>query len=340
MSFLTRLAFVSVLALALSACADSQSLPQYSGPSAEQTASERPAKSTAPSTLYVLNAANPDPTVAVYSDSGKHLLRTVDLGPQNGKRFAGITVDAKGDMVASSAGTLHVYGNRGANITGTLTQSSGFRYITLDNSDNLYTTCGGRDVCEYASLQQKLTRRLKGVPAVAIAVNAAGDVAIDTASESVEVFQPGKTQPSWSISGLGVSNALAFDPSGDLYVATNNSIAVYPKNATSPAQTISLGSGYASALKFDSVGDLYAITGSNSVAVYAPGSDTPVETLTQGLDAPVALAIAGTGRLFVANHGAGSKDLGSVTVYEKLKSKAVTTITNGVAAPTDIAVAP
>jgi WD40 repeat protein len=293
-------------------------------------------------TLYVLDANYMGQyEVAVYAGNGKKLLRTIDLGG-SGKGRKGIAIDSKGDLVASLGNTLNIYSNRGAKVIGTLKQTSGFGNITLDSSDNLYTTCERGDVCEYGSLQQKVTRRLKGLRAGYFAVDKSGDLAVQTtvatSSYEIEAFAPGQTEPYWTIPAQSSSiNTLAFDQQGDLYIAIGNNIAVYPPNATSPSQTISL-SAPASALDFDSSGNLYAISGlgTNKVEVYAPGGGTPIKTLTQ--DSAVALTIDSSNKLFVANLGVGQSDLGSVSVYQKFKP--VMTVTNGIAKPIGVAVAP
>ena len=56
-------------------------------------------------------------------------------------------------------------------------------------------------------------------------------------------------------------------------------------------------------LAFDASGNLYvANTDTNTVSEFTPGSTTPTATLT-GLDAPDALAFDASGNLYVANDG-------------------------------------
>ena len=74
-------------------------------------------------------------------------------------------------------------------------------------------------------------------------------------------FAPGSTTPSATLTGLNDPDALAFDASGNLYVAN---------------------------------------TGGNTVSEFAPGSTTPTATLT-GLNDPYALAFDASGNLYVAN---------------------------------------
>ena len=75
-------------------------------------------------------------------------------------------------------------------------------------------------------------------------------------------FAPGSTTPTATLTGLTHPDALAFDSSGNLYVAN--------------------------------------CSGSNTVSEFAPGSTTPTATLT-GLNDPEALAFDSSGNLYVAN---------------------------------------
>ena len=74
-------------------------------------------------------------------------------------------------------------------------------------------------------------------------------------------FAPGSTTPTATLTGLNGPDALAFDSSGNLYVAN--------------------GDG-------------------TTVSEFAPGSTTPTATLT-GLNDPEALAFDSSGNLYVAN---------------------------------------
>jgi DNA-binding beta-propeller fold protein YncE len=120
--------------------------------------------------------------------------------------------------------------------------------------------------------------------------------------------------------------ALAFDPSGNLYVANakpHTSVTVYLRGSTKRLRTISTGITDPSTLAFDRSGVLYVANNPDgaaaSIAAFSPGSTTPALTLTTGIKDPVALAFDRSGDLYVANRELqGDPGAGSVTVYGKL----------------------
>ena len=61
------------------------------------------------------------------------------------------------------------------------------------------------------------------------------------------------------------------------------------------------------ALAFDASGNLFvANSGNDTVSEFAPGSTTPTATLS-GLNRPIALAFDASGNLFVANDSAARR---------------------------------
>ena len=121
--------------------------------------------------------------------------------------------------------------------------------------------------------------------------------------------------------GLSQPDALAFDGSGNLYVANavGNTVQVYAEGGSSPIDTISDGVYRPDGLAFDSSGNLYVAnnfpktkgrrhivkcdgeTGIWTVTVYAPGSTQPLRTISKGPCFPDALAFDSSGNLYVAN---------------------------------------
>jgi hypothetical protein len=126
---------------------------------------------------------------------------------------------------------------------------------------------------------------------------------------------------------------LAFDSSGNLYVANVGNVRHGPYNVTVSApvsksvlRTISQGVYRPIALAFDRffrdnlyVANLKSDTGGDNVTVYATGVTSPLRTIYKGLSIPRDLAFDGSGNLYVSNcgddycpHGTGN---GYVTVY-------------------------
>lgn len=96
--------------------------------------------------------------------------------------------------------------------------------------------------------------------------------------------------------------ALAFDGSGNLYIANgNNTVTKFAPGASTPSATLT-GLGGPHAMAFDSSGNLYVANAGNTVSKFAPGATTPTATLT-GLIGPWDLAFDGNGNLYVSNFG-------------------------------------
>ena len=127
-------------------------------------------------------------------------------------------------------------------------------------------------------------------------------------SGTVSKFAPGATTPSATLTGLTGPDALAFDGSGNLYVANygNGTVSKFAPGATTPSATLT-GLWNPDALAFDSSGNLYVANYSSSggtVSKFAPGATTPSATLS-GLHGPDALAVDSSGNLYVGNYAHG-----------------------------------
>ncbi|HEY3675822.1 MAG TPA: hypothetical protein VGK84_07485 [Candidatus Tumulicola sp.] len=132
-------------------------------------------------------------------------------------------------------------------------------------------------------------------------------------------------------------NALAFDPSGNLFVGGLKKVTAYAAGSTKPFQTISNGIKTPMSLVFDSNGNLYvgnlgkSSRGFNNVTVYAPGNSTPMETITQGIDYPYSLLIDPSNNLYVANY------MGKVTIYASGSTSPTKTVTKFICGPRELA---
>ena len=130
------------------------------------------------------------------------------------------------------------------------------------------------------------------------------------AGTTVSEFAAGSTTPTKTLTGLNGPIALAFDSSGNLYVANDGdgsgtTVSEFAPGSTTPTKTLS-GLSSPRALAFDSSGNLYVVNqGGNTVSEFAVGSSTPTKTLT-GLNGPIALAFDSSGNLYVVNEGANT----------------------------------
>jgi YVTN family beta-propeller protein len=168
-------------------------------------------------------------------------------------------------------------------------------------------------------------------------------------NNTVTVYLHGTTSVLRKITaGIKFPLALAFDGSGDLYVAnlgcsltcppsTTSSVTVYAPGGTSVLRTISTGIKFPEALAFDSSDSLYVANSSTprAVTVYAHGKRL-ARTISDGITSPVALAFDGSRNLYVANCGkicSGRGGNGKVTVYAPGSTSVLRTIHQGLSDP-------
>ena len=124
----------------------------------------------------------------------------------------------------------------------------------------------------------------------------------ETLNGTVSKFVPGSTTASVTLKGLDSPLGLAFDSSGDLFVANfgGSTVSEFAPGATVPTATLT-GLNAPIALAFDANGNLYvANLNGNTVSKFAPGSTIPTATLT-GLSEPAALEFGPNGNLYVVN---------------------------------------
>ncbi len=152
------------------------------------------------------------------------------------------------------------------------------------------------------------------------AVDTAGDVFISDQGASggstagfVSEFSPtklsGNQYPIRSITGLDNPEGIAFDSSGDMYVATELAINVYPPGSSTPMRTITGEFSSPYGLFADAKNNIY-VTASDIVEVFAAGAtgaatptqefDTPDDML-DGLNSCLSIAADSTGKIYCAN---------------------------------------
>jgi hypothetical protein len=134
------------------------------------------------------------------------------------------------------------------------------------------------------------------------------DIDIDTSADPAVVGASRQlsTTPTATLTGLDHPDALAFDSSGNLYVANEgtynavgHTVSEFAPGSTAPTTTLT-GLYQPYALAFDSSGNLY-VAGGWGVTKFAPGSTTPTATLTGLSGFAAAMAFDSSGNLYVAN---------------------------------------
>ncbi|HEX4012328.1 MAG TPA: hypothetical protein VHX17_00405 [Candidatus Cybelea sp.] len=122
----------------------------------------------------------------------------------------------------------------------------------------------------------------------------------------------GYLMPSGQLNGVSNPSQIAVGGNGTVYVANAQvdasgagSIGVYPRGATSPAQTLRTGLNTTTGVAVDSHGNVYA---SNkylaSIVVFPKGKSSPSETITANLTGPDGLAVDAHDNLYIADSSA------------------------------------
>jgi sugar lactone lactonase YvrE len=175
-------------------------------------------------------------------------------------------------------------------------------------------------------------------------------------STSVQVFELGTTSAVATVtSGIGQANAIAFDTSGNLYVANcesgcslsgTDAVLEYAPPYTGTPVAITTGISKPESLGFDTNGNLYVANYNanvnGNVTKFAPpftSSSVAVTTYTNGIGSPIALALDPANDLFVASLQ-GNSGNGTVSGYKASNSGGLADygpITQGVQIPAAIA---
>jgi hypothetical protein len=301
--------------------------------------------------LYVANTGIYGPaSVTVYGGSKQNLLRTITDGVQSP---VSLTLNPSGHLYVANDNTVTVYVNQGRKLRRTISRRlrSPFQ-VALDSSGNLYVL-RFQKVTVYVSGTQHIMHNIK-VMGYSLALDASNNLYVGTRNNTVNVYPPGSTTPSRTISdGIVTPAALAFDTAGNLYVANTfggseycgkilgGTVTVYAPGNGSPLYTISPSQGICTPfrLALDSSGNLYVANGPpgaeepSSVTVYVSGSNTLMRTITQGVNGPQAVTLDHSDNLYVAN--STGED---VTVYAPGSTSVLQTISNGISYPESLAI--
>jgi hypothetical protein len=124
---------------------------------------------------------------------------------------------------------------------------------------------------------------------------------------SIVAYTPGGKSILLSI-GVDFAKGLAFDKSGNLYIADTVAVEEYAARSTKRLRIIRTDTRDNDALAFDPKGNLYVArlasygsSGPSSIEVFAPGASRPFRTITDGIRMPVGLLFDNKGNLYVDN---------------------------------------
>jgi hypothetical protein len=210
------------------------------------------------------------------------------LGQITSLGTAAITVESTGDLIVDNGASVQTG-------TGTISLAAD---VNADGSGDAGTAT--------LSIRAGATVTTSNSTANAITLRGA-DIDIDTSANPAVVGAQRQlsTTPTATLTGLNQPMAMAFDGSGNLYVASqdNDTVNEFAPGSTTPSATLT-GVNGPWGMAFDNAGNLYVAnygggTGT-TVSKFAPGCATPTATLT-GLDGPVALAFDSSGNLYVSN---------------------------------------
>ena len=151
------------------------------------------------------------------------------------------------------------------------------------------------------------------------------------------VYAPGSAAPLRTITtGMRFPEGLAFDSSGNLYVANRGSVTVYDSATGSLIRTLDIGDvNFAIRLVFDRLGYLYvdAVDGGSQdprgfIAIFSPNSSKRFATIRNHINVPKDVVING-GDIFVANDYDFENAHGWISVYKARTTKPLRIITDG-----------
>ena len=247
---------------------DSSALPSAAGPN-----------------LYVGNITD---DVTVYAPGSAKPLRTISTSAHALAVRSGNLYVAKANGVVLY---LRIYKNGKTLIRIIKKGLRGPVAMAFGSSGNLFVAnISGSNVTAYAPSSGTLLRTISnGVDnSRALGFDASGDLYVGN-QRSVTIYAPSMGRPLRTITFVHELLSLALDTSGDLYVGTTHDVLVYAKIGTKLLRSVPAGFAYA--LAFDGSGNLYVANELfNTVTVYAPNSDKLLQTISKGVTEPRALA--------------------------------------------------
>ena len=248
-----------------------------------------------------------------------------------------------------SGGNITLYEPALAGVARTITDGVGEAdFITVDGSGRLYAVNRfyGGTVTEYDRGSLTPTRHFRSKGAWAAATDDSNNLYVASCPTclpygsgrgTVVVYKAGTTKVLRTIAdGVDVPLSLAFDTSGNLYVANSvyprPDVSVYSPGSSRPLRELRRGLNSPLAIALDPSNDLFVLNNpsstSKSVVEYQAGSDKILRRITSGLLNSQALALDASGTLYVSN--VDNTGHGWVSVYKTGTSAPSYTITEGV----------
>jgi hypothetical protein len=281
-----------------------------------------------------------------YSLGSSTPLRTVSLA-----YFAfAIALDRLGHVFVlenygSCGGQVQVFSARDLRLLRTITAPECFSGVAIDRQGYFYFTTCCQGLWIYAPGGTRLVNHVRRFPNGALAFDSSGNLYADNLF-SVAIYTPtgvpGQLKLSGQIrTGVHWSDALAFGPTGNLYVVNTEScsapcdhgppsVTVFRPGEKKPTLRITGDLALPSSPAVDSTGRLYVanttIAGAppwhSWVTLFGPGGTKPVRKLARGHGFSAGLAVDASDNLYVAN-GA------DVEVYAPGATKLLYKITEG-----------
>ncbi|MBV8654920.1 MAG: hypothetical protein JO160_02675 [Candidatus Eremiobacteraeota bacterium] len=178
-----------------------------------------------------------------------------------------------------------------------------------------------------------------------------GAVYVGTPGQVAVYASAGKARIASIPQGNFTAAALAFSPSGTLYVGdqtagsgsatcgAGGSLNFYKAGAKAAKRVIKNGITCPVAVAFR--GSIYVLNASNKLTVYDPKTGKLLRTVTQGIQTPTAMAFDPFGNLYVTNvtaHGSSSSGSGTLTMFAPNATAPTKTIAFSSSIPTALAV--
>jgi sugar lactone lactonase YvrE len=248
---------------------------------------------------------------------GESAAVTIDPGTQT--TLASLASALTYGSAIDGAGNVYVSDNLNGQVirvaAGTLLQStvinglSAPTSVALDGGGNLYIAENSgvimvpneNGTLNSADVVQVSINGL-GVPQ-GIALDGNGNLYVtDSSNGDVLRVPAGDGLPVMVASGLINPHAVAVDPAGDVYVASDNQVSEYPAGGGS---AIPLGSGYNSphGIAVDASGTVYvADTGNSQIVEVATGGGSQSVLAVAGITAPHGVTVDSAGNLFVSDN--------------------------------------